>query len=294
MVRVLTAGHVNWDVTLRVDRLPEPDGEATIRSQSSGGGGSAANTAVALTSLGERTGILGSVGDDEHGHLVRRELADRGVDLSGLATVDGGQTSVKYLLTDEDGSVAVLGNDGVNEALGPEDVDSTLVRDAEHLHLTGQRPDTARRLAKIASEASVSVSFDPGRRLPDRDFSGALALADLVFCNDREAKAMADRTDVLDDDCTLVVTRGGAGASALTADRTWTHEGFGVDPVDTSGTGDAFAAGFLASWLDGSDVDRCLSVGNACGALAAERSGARTTPTRSQIVSLLDGSRDAQ
>jgi hypothetical protein len=52
MVRVLSAGHVNWDVTLRLDELPEPDGEARINSQSSGGGGSAANTAVALSSLG--------------------------------------------------------------------------------------------------------------------------------------------------------------------------------------------------------------------------------------------------
>ena len=43
MVGVITAGHVNWDVTLRVDALPKPDGEARIRSQCRSGGGSAAS-----------------------------------------------------------------------------------------------------------------------------------------------------------------------------------------------------------------------------------------------------------
>ncbi|MCO8268933.1 carbohydrate kinase family protein, partial [Haloferax sp. AB510] len=48
MSRVICAGHVNWDVTLRVDALPEPDGEATVESRVGAGGGSAANVASGL------------------------------------------------------------------------------------------------------------------------------------------------------------------------------------------------------------------------------------------------------
>ncbi|HKL29853.1 MAG TPA: PfkB family carbohydrate kinase, partial [Natrialbaceae archaeon] len=109
MVEVLSAGHVNWDVTLRVDRLPVPDGEASIHSQRGAGGGSAGNVAAALASLGVASGVVGSVGDDEYGMLARRELEREGVDCAGLREVDG-DTSTKYLLVDDDGEVAVLGN----------------------------------------------------------------------------------------------------------------------------------------------------------------------------------------
>jgi len=287
MARVLTAGHVNWDVTLALDRLPRPDDESLVTAQYRSGGGSAANVAVALAGLDVETGVIGSVGDDENGLLVRRELEDAGVDLDGLTTVADAATSVKYLLIADDGEVAVLGNDGVNEAVGPEDVDPERVRSVDHLHLTSQRPETAARLAEIAVDAGVPVSFDPGRRLPDRDFSRTFELADLVFCNDREAAAVAELVDSLAADCTVVVKRGADGAAALDAEETWRHAGFGVDPVDTSGAGDAFAAGFLAARIDGADRERALAVGNACGALAAERTGARTDLSWEEVGDVL-------
>ncbi len=293
MTRVLCAGHVNWDVTLRLDELPGPDGEARIRSQSSGGGGSAANAAVALSSLGVETGVLGSVGEDENGRLVQHELDEQGIDTTGLRVVEGGTTTVKYLLIGEDGAVAVLANEGCNEAITADDIDADRVDEIEHLHLTGQRPETAHRLAELAAAGGTTVSFDPGRRLPHRDFSGALSLADLVFCNAREASVIAEFESELQDDATLVVKQGSDGALGITGGEEYHHAGFSVDTIDTSGAGDAFAAGFLTGWLDGDSIDRCLAVGNACGSLAAGQHGARTTPTRREVERLLNGRRDS-
>jgi len=105
MVRVVAAGHVNWDVTLRVDSLPEPDGEAQLVSQRRSGGGSAANVACALAGFDVDTGIVGSVGDDENGLLARRELEAADVDLRGLRVVADAETSVKYLVVDADGEM---------------------------------------------------------------------------------------------------------------------------------------------------------------------------------------------
>ena len=65
-MRVVCAGHVNWDVTLRVEALPEPDGEAAIVEQSGSTGGSAANVARVLAGLGVDPIIVGSVGADGH------------------------------------------------------------------------------------------------------------------------------------------------------------------------------------------------------------------------------------
>ncbi|WP_254763030.1 carbohydrate kinase family protein [Natrinema marinum] len=287
-VTVLAAGHVNWDVTLRVDRLPEADGEASIRSQRQSGGGSAANVAAALAGLEVETGLIGSVGDDDNGLLARRELEDAGVSLSGVRVIEGAETAVKYLLVDEDGEVAILGNDGVNEAVAPPDLEPARVRAADHVHLTGQRPDTAAAIARIASEAGISVSFDPGRRFGDRDYDEALAVTDIVFLTDREAAAFeTDRLESVADDRLVVVTCGADGAEAYAPDGDTVHPGFDVDPVDTAGAGDAFAAGFLATWLEGGDIDRALAYGNACGALTASRDGARSAPTTAAVGELL-------
>ena len=181
-MRVICAGHVNWDVTLHVDRFPEPDGEGRITDRSQSSGGSASNVAVALAGLEADPLVLGSVGRDDHGTMARRELTATGVET--LLVESDQPTAVKYLIVDGNGDVAVLGNDGANEAFCASDLPAETLAEADHLHLTGQDPGTAATLARDAASADVSVSFDPGRRLPFRDYSAVLSHADILFCNE--------------------------------------------------------------------------------------------------------------
>jgi ribokinase len=288
-MRVLVAGHVNWDVTLCVDELPKPDGESRITDQRSSGGGSAANVAYDLTRLDVPAGVVGSVGDDEYGLLATRELEDAGVDLSGVERVVAAQTTVKYVLVEASGEVSMLANDGVNEAIAPADVDDAMVASAEHVHLTSQRPDTAAHLARVATEAGAAVSVDPGRRLAHRDYEAVLSNADVVFVNDREARAVLDAPPKeAFRDQTLVVKHGAAGAEVHAPEGHFEHPGFGIEPVDTTGAGDAFAAAFLATRLDGGDYDAALEHANAAGAYTASTEGARQAPTSDALDAFLD------
>jgi len=273
MVRVLCAGHVNWDVTLRVDALPGPDGEAAITTQSQAGGGSASNTAAGLAALGVDTALVGSVGDDEYGPLVREELSALGVDCSPVLTVSAGETTVKYLVVDEDGQVMVLANDGVNESFRSADVSDELFAAADHLHLTGQSPETALRLAKRGVESGLTVSVDPGPRVCERDYSGAVAHAEYLFVNGRELDCARERGLV--GRATATVCKRGNDGARLLGDGERDHRGYDVDVLDTTGAGDAFAAGFLAATLTGRSRADALAVGNACGALASRVVGAR-------------------
>jgi len=283
MPRVVCAGHVNWDVSLYVDALPEPDGEARLQDRRAGGGGSAANVAAALTGLGVDAAVVGAVGDDDTGQRLRAELDEWGIDTAGLRTVEG-STSEKYLLVDEGGRVSVVGHDGVNEALGPDDVDAAWLRGADHLHLTGQRRDTAVALAELAADAGATVSLDPGRRVADRDRSGLAGLVDVVFVNRVESAAIDEATL---GDGALVVTVGEDGASVTAGGTHHDHAGFSADAVDATGAGDAFAAGFIAARLDGAGFERALATGNACGAIATETRGARVSLDRERVESVL-------
>lgn len=281
---VLTAGHVNCDVTVRVDRLPEPDDESSIRSFERSCGGGAANVAVALARLSVPAEVVGSVGADEAGARAAATLEREGVSIAGLREIPDGHTAVKYVLVDDRGEIALLGTDGVNEAIEPGDVDPERIRRAEHVHLTSQLPATAAYIARVASEAGVPVSFDPGRRAGDREYEAVFPYVDTVFATDREARSLP----VVDRNYDLVVTDGADGAELRTSEGRHHHSGFVVDPVDTAGAGDAFAAGFLAATLEGASEERALSYGNACGAIATTREGAQTGPDRDRLARFLE------
>jgi ribokinase len=96
---------------------------------------------------------------------------------------------------------------------------------------------------------------------------------------------------------TVVVKHGGDGATIYTPEGSASHAGFAVDPVDLSGAGDAFAAGFLAAVVDGERsvgsaeaavYTEALAVGNACGALAAQDVTARTELSWDAVDELLE------
>ncbi|MFC5973354.1 carbohydrate kinase family protein [Halomarina salina] len=286
-MRILCAGHVNWDVTLRVDRLPEPDGEVSIEERAQAGGGSAANVACTLAALGEEVALFGSVGDDEEGRLTRDELDGFGVDTSHVVTVPNHETTTKYLVVDGTGEVMVLSNSGANEAFTPDDIDPSVLASVDHLHLTSQRPATAAALAEAAAGVGIDVSFDPGRRIASRDYAATLVNVDVLFLNEREARVLVDHAsfESLVREACVVVKRGGEGATVHNPDGEVDHDGYPLDPLDTTGAGDAFAAGFLAARTEG--YERALSVANACGALAALRVGARTTPTVDEVEAFL-------
>ncbi len=300
MTDVLCVGHVNWDVTLRVAELPAPDGEVQLRGTAEAGGGSAANVAVNLSGLGGDAALFGSTGTDEIGERARRELTASGVETRLVEA--GGSTAVKYLIVDGDGEVMVLSGAGENEAFHASDLSATALETGV-CHLTNQPPAVAAAVAERARDRGTTVSFAPGRRLADRDFSAALALADLVFVNEREAASLGPDPwgDRLREDAAVIVTLGADGAAVHTREWEHTHPGFETTALDTTGAGDAFAAGYLAARRgvvsesvqtaaaatagdrslpgrtagDGVNVATALAVANACGAVTSRTLGAR-------------------
>lgn len=282
MAQIVCVGHVNWDITLRVPRLPEPDGEAVVTDRTAAGGGSAANVAVGLAGLDHDAVLCGSVGDDDYGRQAVAGLTDAGVSCRYLQTVPA-PTTVKRVVVDDRGRVMLLAGDGANEAFAAADLPAAVLAGADHLHVTGQDPATARRLTDRAVAAGVPVSVDPGRRIDRHGVGGVLDRADVVFCNDREAAAAREAGQLEQAGETTVITQGPDGARLETAEAVISHPGFGGDVVDTTGAGDAFAAGYLSARLGGADPEEALAVANACGALAVESVGARTTVTPTAV-----------
>jgi sugar/nucleoside kinase (ribokinase family) len=174
------------------------------------------------------------------------------------------------------GDRAQLTVKGAMAALTEAAIPGELVRSARHLHvssyylLDGLRPGLP-ALARAARGAGASVSLNPQADPEERwdaDLGGLAALVDVLFVNEMEDAAIDSSGFPL-----VVVKRGARGAAARWADGAAEHPGIPAEVIDTTGAGDSFDAGFLASRLAGEPVEQALALACACGALSTRAAG---------------------
>ncbi|MCZ2860164.1 carbohydrate kinase family protein [Blastococcus sp. VKM Ac-2987] len=288
---VVVVGDVATDVVVVLSGEPAPgsDRPASIASR---GGGAGANVAAHLARLGTPTVLAGCIGDDAPGAGLAAELTAAGVALR-LRTVPGAATGTIVSLVEPDGQRSMLADRGANLALRPADVPAPTP--GGHLHVSGYTllhpgPREAGLAAlRAAADAGCTVSVDPASTGPllgygvDRwlaDTAGAtlvLPNADearlLTGCADptAAARALAGRHPI------AVVTLGPDGALWVAGDEVVHRAAHPTTVVDTTGAGDAFAAGLLAAWLGTPDRSpaAALDAGLACAAEVVRRPGAR-------------------
>ena len=223
-------------------------------------GGNALNVAVQARRAGLGASYFGAVGADEDGARVRRALRREGVDDEGLV-VRPGVTSVTRIDVRPDGERIIAAEDfGVCRGYAPGPGDMAVLLRADHVHL-GWIDDAGALRERLAAEGrsvsqDLSVNADPaslgveGLAIAFGSCPGPVGLAEALA---RDWLARGARM--------AVVTRGAEGALVFAGQGRWEIAAEPVDPVDTTGAGDAFIAGFLAAWLHGAAPDAAGAAG---------------------------------
>ena len=257
-------------------------------------GGSVANTIAGIGSLGLATGFIGRVRDDELGHFYADAMTREGIDFVN-APVAGGElpTSRSMIFVSPDGERSMNTYLGISAELGPDDVDESVAAGAEVVFLEGYLFDkdkgkdafirTARACRAAGGKAGIAISDPFCVERHRADFINLIEKEmDFVIGNEAEIRSLYQDNDLEADlarvaaACPLVVcTRSGDGVSII-------HKGERTDipvnkivPVDATGAGDQFAAGFLFGLVSGHDMATCGAMGNVCAAEVISHIGPR-------------------
>jgi ribokinase len=302
-LEVVGMGAMNLDHLYRVERILV-DGEAPVKEMSSHPGGSAANTVYGLAKLGVSTGFVGAVGDDEAGKRLSEDLAGCGVDVSQIAIRSGAGTGSTLCLSDEQGRRSLYVMPGANSLLEETDVDPEYLNKAQIVHLSSFVHDSQFELQKrlvARLDPAVKVSFAPGSIYAAKGIDHLTPLLERthsLFVNRDEMRQLtgedfaAGARTCLERGCRTVVTTLGNIRMSLTgkqreavlAAHVLSQEGEhfieskakpGTPPVDTTGAGDAFAAGFLYGFLKGKKTQECGLLAEITARSSIARAGAR-------------------
>jgi sugar/nucleoside kinase (ribokinase family) len=278
---------------------------ASLGPATEASGGSAANTAAGLASLGATVGFIGKVRDDGLGQVFTHDIRAAGVRYDVVPATEGPGTGRCLILVTPDAEKTMCTNLGIGAFLSDVDVDAAgpEIAAARVVYLEGYlcgKPESAaaiERAVSLAQEADTLVGFsasDPAWvSLHLEELTALSEQVDIMFANEEEAKRLARTSDLeealstLAAHCQMVaVTLGAAGSVvAQGGDRVRVPAVPVASVVDTTGAGDSFAAGFLYGLVNDMDSERCARLGALAAAEIVSHLGARPLHRLSDLAS---------
>lgn len=268
-------------------------------------GGSAANTAAGLASFGGAVRFIGKVAADQLGEVFAHDLRAAGVDYDVPPAPAGSPATARCLVLVTPDAQRTMGTFlGVSNQIGPDDVDESVVADAQVVYCEGYLWDLPD--AKAAIVKAMDAAHAAGRKVAftlsdpfcvDRHRDEFLELAagriDLLFANETEILSLYQVADfeaaaerVAGHVEMACLTRSELGSVVITADgRRTSVPAHPVDEVvDTTGAGDLYAAGFLRGYTSGEDAEECARLGSLAAAEVISHVGARPASSLAALV----------
>lgn len=298
--RVCVVGALHRDLVVRALRFPQPGETVAGEGFALHVGGKGANQAVAAARLGARVTLIGALGDDEWGGVVRAALAAEAIDLTELVTAPRTHTGVGVITVTPGGENTIVVAPGADHALSPDDMDRSAgpIADADVLLVQGEmRPETTLKAMEIARNSNTFVLFNasPVGPLPE----GFLRQVDMLVVNQGEAvellgegarevgpAGLCRRLASLGPE-KVVLTLGAEGALHFNGTELEHAEAFPMTSIDSTGAGDAFAAALGVLRAEGARLKDAVRFACAAGALATTMPGALPSLPRRDAVEAL-------
>jgi ribokinase len=299
---VVVVGGINFDYTVRGQRLPGPGETVAGDLFQEGPGGKGANQAVGIARLGAPVALVSRVGSDTRGDALLQVLRAAGVDVGHVVRDRDRATGVALIGVDSSGEKQILTAPGANQGLSESDIDSgqATIAFAKVLVVGLEVPLAAVGAAlRLAKAAGAKTILDPAPPQPLSE--DLLRLVDVIRPNAAEAEVLTNVrvADVRSAaQCARVLLARGVGAAIIAAGDAGNlvvsreeqhllphHE---VESVDATGAGDAFVAGLAFALAERRSLVDAAAYGGAAAAFSTTRLGAQAgLPRREDLSALL-------
>jgi sugar/nucleoside kinase (ribokinase family) len=278
-INVLCIGDVMLDVIARINVSPQKInfGSDTASRISTSSGGAAGNVAAWLTRTDARSTIVSHVGDDPAGAAIVAEFDALGVSHGDLV-IQGETSGVVVVLVDSSGERTMFPDKGANSRLTVTDLPDLGAFQA--VYISGYallnplaRDGVLEMIEKIKADG-LPIYFDPAsvgamKDVADKELHNWFSMMDVLFVNEEESIYLTGSVEIeraldylLDFSQVVVIKRGSAGAIAKARGfDSISLPGVAATVVDTTGAGDSFAAGFIASFSKNRDLTAALQAG---------------------------------
>lgn len=290
MSRILCIGDLMLDVVVLINSQIHY-GSDTPAKISTHGGGAAANTATWLAHQGHEVFFVSRTGDDAAAQAVISELDAWKIQHKELRKTNL-KTGVVVVLVDETGQRTMFPDSGANSGLDVRDLPE--LTNFDGVFLSGyslfNRASTSgvKEIISSVRKANIPLFFDPASvgtisHFGREEALGYLSQMDVLLLNEEEAaylsgtESIDNALEILQDSCnTVIVKRGSEGAIGVQKNsQSVIAKTVALDPIDTTGAGDAFAAGFIPTWIKTNDLLKAMQDGNSLAARCVAIIGAR-------------------
>ena len=306
MPDIIVMGDINVDVSFTIPAYPLPGSEAIATAIQMHTGGSAVNTAIALSNMDMSVGFIGRVGSDPLANEVLNYLKEFGVDCSQVQVDPKVSTGMIFIAVTADGERTMFGARGANSFTQAKDINSAYFSDCRWIHLSSysflahHQYESILTVLDIAENSPYTrISLDIGPEPAFRARSHIINLLPrlgLILPNESEipllgqGKPIADSLNYLlnGGGANAVITkRGSQGCFLAVGNKRIAFPAFNVNVKDTTGAGDSFNAGVVLGRLVGLSWEASAALGNAMGGLAAAQEGAGAGAINRSAVSRL-------
>lgn len=270
---------------LVVPRFPAYGGKAPFTREFLSVGGQVATAMVTCARLGLRTKYIGTVGDDERGHIQMESLRQSGIDIRHVQQRTNCPNQSAYIIVDEStGERTVLWSRPECLTISPAEIADDQITCARLLHIDGHDTPAVERAARIAHNHGIPVTVDVDTIYAG--FERVLPLVDYLISSSEFPARWTGLNDPLESlpaiqrqsgAAVAAMTLGARGALAWSAkQRRFIYSpGFVVNCVDTTGAGDVFHGAFCYAVIEQMTIADALEFSNAMAALNCTAFGAR-------------------